>query len=62
MKIELTKEEWEFLKDKTSFYLNLVEHDNHQRLINGLKNDYHPDYFNVKNILEKLGSEWKDDE
>lgn len=52
MKIDLTKEEWEFLK-------KYIECANDIPLIN---HNWTETIFILENIYEKLGDEWKDDE
>lgn len=55
MKIDLTKEEWEFLKISGEEALQMY---NHMKI----PNYYEEKIKLVKSIEEKLGSEWIDDE
>lgn len=55
MKIDLNKDEWEFLKDSSAEALAMY---NHMKMPNYQENKIKL----VTSISEKLGSEWKDDE
>ncbi len=55
MKIDLTKDEWEFLKESLTDYINMNRGSNYYHS----REDY---FYKIYQLLEKLGSEWVDDE